>query len=334
MINSKTYIILLNYNAWKDTIECLESILKSDYTNYQVIVVDNDSPNNSMKYIIDWVEGKQEVIYDEGSKLKHLSQPFEKKPIDYIYYTKDKAINGGDKVKETKYKNPIIFIQAGENKGFAAGNNIGIKYALAKNDFEYVWLLNNDTVIEINTLSLLVSYASNNNLGISGSSLMYYDSPKKIQAYGGSINKFFGTGKHILNQDDINQKLDYVVGASFLIDKEVIAKIGLMPEEYFLYYEETDYCFNAKNNGFELGIDIDSIVYHKEGTSTGGSSNGNIKSEFSDLLSIENRVKFHRKYMKNRVGVYFGLILAIFNRLKRKQAKRAFLIWLLLLGKK
>ncbi len=165
----KIYIIILNYNGWKDTIECLESVLKNDYENYQIIVVDNDSPNNSMEYIINWAKGKQEVIYDENSQLKHLSQPFESKPLEYVLYTKEEALNGGDKEKESKLNNPIIFIQSGENGGFAAGNNIGIKYALTKDDFEYVWLLNNDTVVD--------EYALYNLVGtdkvFSGSELMY-----------------------------------------------------------------------------------------------------------------------------------------------------------------
>jgi GT2 family glycosyltransferase len=320
--NKKVYIILLNYNGWKDTIECLESVLKNDYKNYQVIVVDNDSPNNSMDYIINWAEGKQEVVYDENSQLKYLSQPFETKPLEYVYYTKEEALKGGNKEKELKLYNPLIFIQAGENGGFAAGNNIGIKYALAKNDFEYVWLLNNDTVIKKDSLSSLVSYASKNDLGISGSALMYYDNPNEIQAYGGTINKFFGTGKHIVNKDDIEKKLDYVVGASFLINKVVLNKIGLLPEEYFLYYEETDYCFNARKNGFKLGIAVNSKVYHKEGVSTGGSSKGNEKSEFSDILSIKNRIKFHKKYLGGGIGLWISLFLTFMNRIKRRQVSR------------
>lgn len=319
----KVYIILLNYNSWQDTIECLESVLKSDYKNYQIIVVDNDSPNNSMDYIINWAEGKQEVNYNENCQLKHLSKPFEKKPLEYIFYAQ-KNLNAENIEKYKKLNNSLIFIQAGENRGFAGGNNIGIKYALAKDDFEYIWLLNNDTVIEKNSLSSLVAYAKKNQLGISGSSLMYYDNPKKIQAYGGHINKFFGTCSHIIDIKDIQNKLDYIVGASFLIDKKVIDKIGLLPEEYFLYYEETDYCFNARNNGFKLGIDIESIVYHKEGVSTGGSYNGNKKSEFSDILSIKNRIKFHRKYLGGRLGLYIGLFITILNRIKRKQFKRIF----------
>jgi hypothetical protein len=323
LIIKKAYIIILNYNSWKDTIECLESVLKNDYDNYQVIVVDNDSPNNSMEYIINWAEGKQEVIYCASSQLKHLSQPCEPKPLEYIYYTKEQAIHGGDIGKEEKHKNPIIFIQAGENGGFAAGNNIGIQYALAKDDFEYIWLLNNDTVITRESLCSLIDYASKEDVGICGSVLMYYHDPIKVQAYGATLNKFFGTCKQIKDKKEIEHKLNSVIGASFFIQKKVIDKIGLLPEDYFLYMEETDYCFNAKRCGFKLGSAIESIVYHKEGASIGSSSkDNNNKSEFADLLSIKNRIKFHRKYLGGGIGLCVGLFITILNRLKRRQYRR------------
>jgi len=318
-MTKKVYIILLNYNGWKDTIECLESVLKNDYENYQIIVVDNDSPNNSMKYIKAWAEGKQEVVYDENSQLKHLSQPFVSKPLEYVFYTKNEALNGGDKDKESKLNNPIIFIQAGENGGFAAGNNIGIKYALEKDDFEYIWLLNNDTVIEKNSLSSLEEYATENDFGISGSALMYYHNPKEVQAYGGTVNKFFGTGSHILQASEIEKKLDYVVGASFLIDKKVIDKIGLLPEEYFLYYEETDYCFNARSNGFKLGIVVDSVVYHKEGAKNKGKN-----TLFSDKYLFKNRLKFARKYLNNISYVHIGIVLSLIKLLLKFEFSKAF----------
>ena len=321
-LQNKVYIIVLNYNGWKDTIECLESILKNNYKNYQIIVVDNDSPNNSIEYMIKWAKGKQEVIYDKYSQLKYLSQPFEKKPLDYLFYTKEEALIGGDKEKEQKLENPVIFIQAGRNDGFSAGNNVGIKYALKKNDFSYVWLLNNDTVIEKDSLSKLIKYAMKNDVGICGSTLMYYHNPKHIQSYGGKINKFFGTSKQILDYNAIDKDLDYVIGASFLISKNVLTKLGLLPEEYFLYYEDTDYCFNARTNGFKLGIEPKSVVYHKEGSSTGGSSDGNKKSTYSDLLNIKNRIIFHKKYLGGGFGLTTSLIISAVIRLKRFQIKR------------
>ena len=329
MINKKVHIIILNYNGWQDTIECLESVLKSDYKNYQIIVVDNQSPNNSMDYLIKWAKGELCLWLPDTNPLKHLSFPLKKKPLDYILYSKEEAIQGGDKGKESQLKNPIVFIQAGENRGFAAGNNIGIKYALAKSDFEYIWLLNNDTVIEKDTLKNLVEYVNDIEIGICGSVLKYYDNPNIVQAYGGTINKFLGTSRHILDKSKIEKKLDYIVGASFLIQKNVIDELGLLPEEYFLYYEETDYCFNAKEHGFILGVALNSIVYHKEGSSTKTSKNSQEVSEFIDILVINNRMKFHKKYLGLNIGLYIGIFITLLNRIKRGQFKRVIKILML-----
>lgn len=319
----KIYIIILNYNGWQDTIECLESVLKSSYGNYQIIVVDNNSPNNSLDYIIKWADGQQEVIYNNNSQLKHLSVPFSDKPISYILYTEQEATTSRIFNIEAKYHNPLILIQADKNSGFAGGNNVGIKYALRKKDFSYIWLLNNDTVIEYNALHQLYEYAECNNTGISGSVLKYYHAPDSIQAYGGRLNTFLGTTSHNKTISMLNKRLDDIIGATFFLNEDVISNIGLLPEEYFLYMEETDYCFNARKNGFKLGVATDSIVYHKEGASIGASSkNNDKKSEFADLLSIENRIKFHKKYLGGGIGLYLGLVITIINRLKRRQWNR------------
>ena len=267
-MNSKVYIILLNYNGWKDTIECLESVLKNDYENYQIIVVDNDSPNNSMEYIINWAEDKQEVIYDEDSQLKHLSQTHIPKPLPYVFYTKEDALNGGDREKESKLNNPIIFIQSGENGGFAAGNNIGIKYALSKDDFEYIWLLNNDTVVESKSLKSLVNYSENNSCDICGTKILNEDG--SLNTYGGGfINSFTLRVRANINVDKIP---DFISGASFFIGKKAIKEIGLMPEEFFLYFEDAEWTFIAKKHKMKLGMCKDAVITHRESQTTEKSS--------------------------------------------------------------
>lgn len=297
----KVYVIILNYNGWKDTLACLESVMINTYQNYQVIVVDNASTDNSISEMTHWAKE-----YLENGKC-----------IYFDFFNRENIIQNN-----VSSKGKIIFIQSGVNEGFAEGNNLGIKYAMQQGDFEYIWLLNNDTVIKKDTLSKLVAYADENNIGICGSSLFYYNNPSELQAYGGHINRFFGTSSNILNVEDIPNKLDYIIGASFLINKSVIDKIGFLPEEYFLYYEETDYCFNARNNGFLLGVAIDSIVYHKEGASTGVSRNVLNRSELSDVLTLRNRIKFHRKYLGGGIGLWLGLFIAFLNRIRRKQASR------------
>ncbi len=141
----KVYIIILNYNGWADTIECLESVLRNDYPNYQVIVVDNNSPNNSMEYIKAWAEGNLDVWVNPSNPLRKLSFPPVPKPIPYVFYTREEAEKGGnfefeEKIKgeipngiTTKY--PLIFIQTGYNGGFSYGNNVAMTQTGEKSDF-------------------------------------------------------------------------------------------------------------------------------------------------------------------------------------------------------
>jgi len=342
----KIYIIILNYNGWKDTIECLESVLKSSYKNYQIIVVDNNSPNNSMNYIIKWAKGEQEVIYDENSQFKHLSQPFEPKPLEYIYYTKEEALRGGDKKIESEVDNPMIFIQAGENRGFSAGNNIGIKYALSKNDFEYIWLLNPDTLILPNTIEKLMDYVMQQpkEIGIIGTALLYHHDKERLQALGGSFNSFFAAGKHILGHEIYNEAtiskfnlkdVDMIIGASMLIRKEVLKKVGLFEEQYFIYYEEIDYALRAKKYGYKLGLEPRAIVYHKEGASINKEAQRETVSNFSDFYAMRNRILLTKKLQPWFLpSVIAGLFASSFIRLRRKEYTKAWMIIQIIFGRK
>ena len=101
----KVAIIILNWNGWKDTLECLESVFRNTYPNYQVIVVDNGSTDGSMEKIKAWADGKQDVLTPEPTHpLYHLSHPPVKKPIPYMYYTREEAEKGGNFKLEEKLK--------------------------------------------------------------------------------------------------------------------------------------------------------------------------------------------------------------------------------------
>jgi len=346
----KVYIILVNYNGWADTIECLESVLKNDYDNYQIIIVDNNSPNNSLDYIKMWAEGKLTPYIHKDNQLRNLSFPYINKPIPYVLYSKEEALNGGIFERENKITNfifknntittnyPLIFIQAFENKGFAAGNNIGMKFALFRNDFEYIWLLNNDTVIEKNSLKSLVDFSIKNKviknkIGIVGSKLLFYDAPNIIQGIGGIYNKYLAIGSHIgMFERDLNQydnkylKFDYVIGASMFVTKNFIKNIGLMCEEYFLYFEEMDWAVRAKFKNFKISFCGLSKVYHKEGSSIGKYVPG-MRSWVAESNDLKNRIYFTKKYFKKYILlIYLSFIIVLFNRLKRKQFKKLYKI--------
>ena len=337
----KVYIILLNYNGWKDTLECLESVLKLECPGYQVVVVDNDSPNRSMDHMLSWAKGDTSAMV-VNEQLKELSTPHCTKPIDFVLYNNAQALAGGDLELESRYSNPVIFIQSGDNKGFAAGNNLGIEYVLKKNDADFVWLLNNDTVIDPGALSALLEKAqeysrSDQKVGIIGAKLMFYDMPAIIQGVGGVYNKWLSISRHIggsekdigqYNNNKVSEVMDYPIGASMFVSINFIKNIGLMCEDFFLYYEEMDWVLRGRKKGWKIGYCWKSKVFHKEGGSIGTSSVAKDKSKLADYYGLRNRIVFTRKqFPKYIVPVLLGFFIVVFNRVRRMEFDRLGLVY-------
>ncbi len=167
----------------------------------------------------------------------------------------------------------VHLIQNKENLGFAKGNNVGIRHAL-ENNADYVWLLNNDTVVEQDTLLNMVTEAEKDPLtGIIGSKIYYFNSTKKILFAGAMINWSRAISNHIgLNETDVGQydyvkEIDRVSGCSMLVKREVCNSVGLLDENFFLYVEEVDWCVRARKVGFKCLFVPSSVVYHKASAS-------------------------------------------------------------------
>jgi GT2 family glycosyltransferase len=333
------YILIVNWNNWKDTLICLESIFRNDYPDFKVIVCDNGSEDNSLSYIKSWSAGQHETSLPSDFHLqKYISTPISK-PIKTREYDRALAESGGD-IADNESR--LVLIQTGKNLGFAGGNNVGLRYALSRSDFNYIWLLNNDTVIKPDALTHLVEKMKERpDAGICGSTLLYYHKPGIVQAYGGgTYNKWLGYSKHIgafnnidkpINSKLIESTMDYVVGASMLISRKFLKDVGMISEEYFLFFEDIDWAVRGKNH-FRLAYAPGSIVYHKEGESTGSGSNPKYKSLLADYYSIRARLLLTRKFFAFALPtVYLGLLVTIFNRIiRRKYARIGMIIRLLL----
>lgn len=325
------YILILNWNGWQETIECLESVFRNGYPNYRVIVCDNGSGDDSLANIAAWAEGRLDCAVSPDNLLRSCSFPPIPKPLLYVTYDKAQAESGGKGVEEGAQ---LVLIQTGSNLGFSGGNNVGLRYAQAQNDFGYVWLLNNDTVISPDALNALVEkMRSNQQAGMCGSTLLYYDDPAKVQALcGATYNKWLGTSRLIgsfipvpqkINAVRIEKKLAFICGASILVTKSFLNDIGLLGEDYFLYYEELDWALRAGSR-YTLAYAVQSVVYHKEGASIGGSNRQiNNKSLIADFYGIRNRLFIARKYHSYSLPtVYLGLIITVLRRVARKQWSR------------
>lgn len=169
----------------------------------------------------------------------------------------------------------VKLIVSRENLGFAGGNNLGIKASSGK----YLLFLNNDTEVEPGFLAPLVQFfETNRDAGAASSKLVYYNSGGTIQ-YAGStrINPFTGRNKRIgYMEKDLGQystkETDLAHGAAMMVPRSVIDQVGMMPELYFLYYEEVDWCESIKRAGYKIYVVPESKVYHKESMSIGKGS--------------------------------------------------------------
>ena len=170
----------------------------------------------------------------------------------------------------------VIVIRSPQNLGFAGGNNLGIKAARGK----YLFFINNDTIFkEVNIQALIDRLESSPKIAVVCPKIRFSWGNHPIQFAGYTPlskitvrNQAIGFGEEDRGQYDTAHPTPYAHGAAMLIKRETIDKVGLMPECYFLYYEELDWSMMFTRAGFEIWYDPACTVYHKESQATGQNS--------------------------------------------------------------
>jgi GT2 family glycosyltransferase len=304
-MTNKVYIVLLNYNGFLDTMECLESVLKVDYENFQIIVVDNSETQAPFENLTNWALGNFTV---KENAFENLVFPLVQKPLDFCTTSENEFLE-----KELNHK--IVFVKANQNNGFAAGNNIALRYILQFGTQDsYIWLLNNDTVVDKEALSAIVHqmglHQKNDVKCIYGTPLLEYYNPTTVQCIGGVYNPTTGLTSHFgegstkedcdTNFDEVVKSIDYPIGASMLIKMPFLKELGLLSEDYFLFFEELDWVCRAKAIGGKVSILNYFGVFHKQGGTTKSKFNEK-KSEFIDLVSLNSRILFAAKFNKENL---------------------------------
>lgn len=227
--------------------------------------------------------------------------------------------NSQDDLSEVtdKYKD-IIFIQNNENLGYSGGNNIGIKNAL-KEGVDYVFILNADTVIDKNAISVLVQVADKGEGDILGPKILFKKTGK-IWFAGGIFDKANVIGSH-RGVDEVDsgqyegvEETEYVSGGAIFIKREVLESIGFFDEKYFLYYEDSDFCFRAKKAGFKIVYVPQALVYHENAKSTG------LGSPLQDYYITRNRMFFASKFLpfRTRFALFREALRNIGNPVRRQ----------------
>lgn len=345
MSGNKISIIVLNWNGWRDTIECLESLSQIEYSNIQIIVVDNGSKDGSIDKIKEWADGKLAV---QSKYFNHIQSS---KPIHYIEYNIRVAELGSiiEKEKDTHKTlskgspHLLIIIRLDENIGFARGNNVGIRFALSSLDCEYIMVLNNDTTVRPDFLMpLLEVFDKYPRVGLSGSKIMDYYTGKHWQgALTDRINIFitimFFTplkiffnisplARRYLLRDSGYKRVYGIAGCCMLFKSKILEEIGLFDETTFLGWEEYIIAEKLLKYGYETYAVPKSIIYHKMARDT-----LRIEPVEKTMIFLKSEKYFQESYLKmpsyqrsiiKAIRLLAYSIIAIFNSAFRKKYKQ------------
>ncbi|HKR28989.1 MAG TPA: glycosyltransferase family 2 protein [Terriglobales bacterium] len=311
-------IIVVTWNGWTETIECLESLLRLNYSRFRVFVCDNGS--NDLEYIGRWANGDLPAGCN-NPRLQHLTIPPVAKPVPHLSLAAGETIDLSQRVER------LLLVQTGANLYYAGGNNVGLRLALSEPEMEFAWLLNNDTVVDANALTHLVRRMEQKpEAGICGSTLLYYDAPEVVQAMGGSTYNAWlarigqiGTGssrRDLLPPEKVESQMRYVAGASMFLRRELLEKVGLLDERYRVYFEEIDLATRVRNK-YPLAYAPESIVFHKEGAALGTSTlRSRRPSARAQQYSCRNRILFTRIHFPARLApVLLATLASVFARL-------------------
>lgn len=264
MLQPLVYVVILNNNRRDDTLACLDSVYRSDYQNFRVIMLDNGS-----------TDGSVDVVRASYSDVQ------------------------------------IVLLTA--NSGYAGNNNVGIKLALEQGA-EWVLVLNDDTVLDPACLSTMIRIATEDpTIGVAGPMVYHFDEPDVIQSAGGILGKYWQSdhlGKNELDQGQYSSPhvVEWISGCAILVRRIAIEQAGMLDEDYFLYWEETEWCVRISRKGWKIIQVPKAHLWHK-----GVKRNYEPKPFFmyygtrNHLLTL----KKHKAPLRARVFTWFQIIRTI-----------------------
>lgn len=279
-------IVVLNWNNYEDTAECLESINVLSYPHYDIVLVDNGSTDGS------------------GQRL------------------------------EEEFTD-ITTIHTGENLGFAGGLNIGIKYALDR-DSDLIWLVNNDVVIQDDDClgSLVETINEDEQIGMLSPLVRHYPDTDSIWFAQGEIDWTTGEGRHNIDYSGGDMGAsniiynEYIPFCSVLIRADVFDNVGLLPEDYFFYFEDVDYSLCVRNKGYKLATDGDTDIYHKVGQSTTNLTPVKLYYLYRNTLLFSLNHKDKVDMSSVSVSIFHRVITNFISRLVDREYEEAYAILL------
>ena len=303
-MNPKVAILIVNWNGWKDTLQCLESVFGQALPNCRTVVIDNGSRNDSVAKIRDWAAGKTCSTPERAHE-----------PVTLISYSRETAERGGTAKEEPRLVaaggRGLVLIETGTNLGFSGGNNVGMRYALAQGA-DYILLLNNDALVACpETLRVMVEFMDRTPSAGACGGRFFYPNGERQQSYGNFpavpriLAYLFPLYKllpsqwlrgvkrsNVVPDDSVREPLqvDWPSGACLMIRSQTVRDVGMLDERFFLYMEETDWCLRMKARGWDRYYLPQAKVIHAFGGSVTKTSTS------MRQYHLESQFAYYRKH--------------------------------------
>lgn len=324
-------VVIVNFNCAALALDAALSALGDDPTA-RVIIVDNASTDNSMDYFRA-VCGRELVHKPQLPKLASDMAHAEPNFV-CVHDVATALVSAKDPIDHELIGDArLVVCSSLENRGFAAGSNIGLAWQRDAFACDWYMLLNPDALLASGAVRALEDRLIDHRVGLCGATVLRFENPEIVQAFGGAtLNPLSLLGKNIGGERSVRQRpdhgdvepmIDYPLGATIALRADYLEKIGMLDERYFLYYEEADWAFRGRKD-YHCGWAPDAIVFHRHGASAGSRLFAKTRSPTADYHMIRSRLLFALRWRCWMVPIIicFSVVQSV-RRILRGQGNQA-----------
>lgn len=275
-------VILVNWNGWRDTLLCLQSLMAMHVAPAQIIVCDNGSTDGSLDVLRAWAAGRVSAWVAPS----HAGRP------SVEVSARPRLVDVGCSAPAGAVGPQLVLVDVGANLGFGGGNNVGMSYVREHTTSDYVWLLNNDTTVAPDALERLLARVGGTATRVLASSrVVYMQRPTVAWFEGGIFDSVTARARHVSTQAFDRSATGFLSGCALLIGRSAWECIGLLDaERFFMYGEDIDYSLRARAAGIPLVLVEDSIVLHAV------SASSQVASPFAYRHNVSSVIRVSRKH--------------------------------------
>jgi GT2 family glycosyltransferase len=308
------YVAIICHNGWKNTIECLETLLRSDYPDVRVFVLDNGSTDGSIEQIKAWAAGGVPAPAPQGALAALAPAPVPKpiavtcRSVASLGVTGEALGVTGEALAMTAIETArITLVDCEANLGFAGANNVALRYVLRAEPDAKVLLLNDDTVVAAGALSAMAALATDSTAV--GATLLQYNAPERVETLGGATVSMRNAMSRLIGWNAPRSaerpavEMDFISGCCMMMTRNVLERVGLLDERFFIYSEDSDWGVRARNAGVSLTYAPLAEVWHK------GSTTMVARSPFQDYHTTRSSLHFIRKHRRDALRSFWLLYI-------------------------